>query len=309
MKASLLCLLLLLTPLAQGFVEEDSPLDVEPTVTKPAVKPKAAVETPQPKPITFHDEAPSKPVSTTVETPAPKKIKANEEANKVVKPKAANDTSTAKPKTAIETTTNKAKTTSTTNSAAKEKPKTAITDSTVTKAKAKPTTDTPKKSATTTEATTTEATVAKKKTTTVKEPSTQKKTNSTPDTTARNTNPVNTPPVTSKPTVTPTAALASSIAVASVSAATIANPISSPTVEQRQQLLVNNAEKIDQMNRELLTQNQSLQLANEKLTIQVELLQHDRSSEYMRDGALAIIIGLFLGWAISSNKRRHSKWS
>lgn len=301
MKASLLCLLLLLTPLAQGFVEEDSPLDVEPTVTKPAVKPKAAVETPQPKPITFHDEAPSKPVSTTVETPAPKKIKANEEANKVVKPKAANDTSTAKPKTAIDTTTNKAKTNSVPN---KEKPKTAITDPTVTKAKAKPTTDTPKKSATTTE-----ATVAKKKTTTVKEPSTQKKTNSTPDTTARNTNPVNTPPVTSKPTVTPTAALASSIAVASVSAATIANPISSPTVEQRQQLLVNNAEKIDQMNRELLTQNQSLQLANEKLTIQVELLQHDRSSEYMRDGALAIIIGLFLGWAISSNKRRHSKWS
>ncbi len=114
-------------------------------------------------------------------------------------------------------------------------------------------------------------------------------------------------------TVKKTAENTAVIATHSVAPAnpTVIQPVpTASAIEQRQQqILINNAEKIDNMNRELLTQNQSLQLANEKLTLQVELLQHDRSSEYMRDGALAIIIGLFLGWAISGNKRRHSKWS
>ena len=81
------------------------------------------------------------------------------------------------------------------------------------------------------------------------------------------------------------------------------------TSEQRlQQALVASAEKIDHLNKELLTQNQSLQLYNDKLTQQVELLKRDRSGEAMRNGALAVIVGLFLGWFFASSKRRPSKW-
>ncbi|PTQ89570.1 hypothetical protein [Agitococcus lubricus] len=91
-------------------------------------------------------------------------------------------------------------------------------------------------------------------------------------------------------------------------------PVSAPlnaeqSAEQRQQqVLIANAERLDNLNRELLTQNQSLQLYNEKLAQQVELLKHDRSAEGMRNGALAVIVGVLLGWLLASNKRRHDKW-
>ena len=47
------------------------------------------------------------------------------------------------------------------------------------------------------------------------------------------------------------------------------------------------------MNRELLTQNQTMQLANEKLAQQVELLQNDRSSEYMRNVLFLLCLAYF----------------
>ena len=99
-----------------------------------------------------------------------------------------------------------------------------------------------------------------------------------------------------------------------VSVSALAATATTPTAteaavsQRQQQSLIDNAEKIDSMNRELLTQNQTMQLANEKLTQQVELLQNDRSSEYMRNGAFFVVLGLFLGWLLSNMPRQRKKW-
>ncbi len=77
---------------------------------------------------------------------------------------------------------------------------------------------------------------------------------------------------------------------------------------RQQQTLIDNAVKIDGMNRELLTQNEKMQLENEKLAQQVELLQHDRSAEYMRNGAFFVVLGLFCGWLLSNAPRQRKKW-
>ena len=99
-----------------------------------------------------------------------------------------------------------------------------------------------------------------------------------------------------------------------VSVSALAATATTPTAteaavsQRQQQSLIDNAEKIDSMNRELLTQNQTMQLANEKLAQQVELLQNDRSSEYMRNGAFFVVLGLFLGWLLSNMPRQRKKW-
>jgi len=72
--------------------------------------------------------------------------------------------------------------------------------------------------------------------------------------------------------------------------------------------LIDNAVKIDGMNRDFLTQNEKMQLENEKLAQQVELLQHDRSAEYMRNGAFFVVLGLFCGWLLSNAPRQRKKW-
>ena len=79
--------------------------------------------------------------------------------------------------------------------------------------------------------------------------------------------------------------------------------------QRRQQELVANAEKIDQANRDLLAQNQQLQLQNENLNIQVKVLQGDRSSEGVRNGALAVLAGLMVGWFFfGTGKRNKGSW-
>lgn len=280
MKAGLLSLMLLLATTAQAR-DEDSPFDVEPsppnTSKAVVVKPTAPAEEaskPKPQPVQPTEEVVKKPVETTKSKTA---ISSETTAVKA-KVKVKNET-TAKTKPIAETVTSKNKTT---------------TETPIAKAKAKPTTD---------------AVADKKKSDASTEQSSKKKASIT------TTEPVKPKAIAEKPVPQPKPTPSPVLSAVTISANTT-GAVSSVTVptlsnaEQRQQqILINNAEKIDNMNRELLTQNQSLQLANEKLTLQVELLQHDRSSEYMRDGALAIIIGLFLGWAISGNTRRHSKWS
>ena len=84
-----------------------------------------------------------------------------------------------------------------------------------------------------------------------------------------------------------------------VSVSALAATATTPTAteaavsQRQQQSLIDNAEKIDSMNRELLTQNQTMQLANEKLAQQVELLQNDRSSEYMRNVLFLLCLAYF----------------
>lgn len=71
-----------------------------------------------------------------------------------------------------------------------------------------------------------------------------------------------------------------------------------------QKLLIENAEKLDALNRELLVRNQQLQLTNEKQSLQVEMLKHDRYSEGTRDTLVTILIGLLAGWLLSRTKKR-----
>jgi outer membrane biosynthesis protein TonB len=106
-----------------------------------------------------------------------------------------------------------------------------------------------------------------------------------------------------------TEAMPTIVSVSALAATATTPTATEAAVSQRQQQsLIDNAEKIDSMNRELLTQNQTMQLANEKLAQQVELLQNDRSSEYMRNGAFFVVLGLFLGWLLSNMPRQRKKW-
>jgi hypothetical protein len=82
------------------------------------------------------------------------------------------------------------------------------------------------------------------------------------------------------------------------------------TLEQRrQQELLANAQRIDKANRELLAKNQELQLQNENLSMQVNVIKRDKSSEGIWKGALAVIAGFFMGWYFAgSSGRRKSSW-
>ena len=54
----------------------------------------------------------------------------------------------------------------------------------------------------------------------------------------------------------------------------VAAPVAEFSNEQK--LLIENATKLDALNKELLIRNQQLQLTNEKISLQVEMLKHDR---------------------------------
>jgi hypothetical protein len=61
----------------------------------------------------------------------------------------------------------------------------------------------------------------------------------------------------------------------------------------------------------LLTRNQSLQLQNESLKLQLRVLQEDRSAEGIRNGALAVLAGLFVGWLLAGRRSQKTdrSWS
>lgn len=81
------------------------------------------------------------------------------------------------------------------------------------------------------------------------------------------------------------------------------------SLEQRhQQELLANAERIDKANRELLARNQEMQLKNENLDMQLNIIRHDKSSEGIWKGALAVIVGFLMGWFFATSSRRKSGW-
>ncbi len=78
-----------------------------------------------------------------------------------------------------------------------------------------------------------------------------------------------------------------------------------PTPEQRrEQMLLSNAERIDNTNRGLLADKQKLLIQLEQLQTQVNVLKNDRSNEGIREGALAVIAGFLLGWFFASSRRK-----
>ncbi|MFO1374574.1 MAG: hypothetical protein U1E99_08300 [Agitococcus sp.] len=69
-------------------------------------------------------------------------------------------------------------------------------------------------------------------------------------------------------------------------------------------LLIKNAEDLDKLNKELSIKNQEMQQLNEKLSLQLEVLKHDRYSEGTRDTLISIVAGLLLGWFFFRQKKR-----
>ncbi|MEY2862800.1 MAG: hypothetical protein RLY58_507 [Pseudomonadota bacterium] len=67
--------------------------------------------------------------------------------------------------------------------------------------------------------------------------------------------------------------------------------------------------QLESANREALTQNQTLQLENDNLAVQVKVLQGERSAQMFLYGAATIAVGAVLGflWA-SAMQRRHRRW-
>ncbi|AXI01981.1 hypothetical protein HYN46_03320 [Aquirhabdus parva] len=62
-------------------------------------------------------------------------------------------------------------------------------------------------------------------------------------------------------------------------------------------------------NRDALTRNQTLQLENDNLTVQVKVLQSDRGAQMFIYGAVAILIGALIGYFCASYfMRRSRRW-
>lgn len=82
----------------------------------------------------------------------------------------------------------------------------------------------------------------------------------------------------------------------------VAPPVAEFSLEQK--ILIANATKLDNLNKELLKRNQELQLNNEKQSLHIEMLKHDRYSEGTRDTLITLFCGLVLGWLLFRTKKR-----
>lgn len=104
--------------------------------------------------------------------------------------------------------------------------------------------------------------------------------------------------------ISPSGAALPTVSPATTPAATPLAP-PPPTPEQRrEQMLLSNAERIDNTNRGLLADKQKLLIQLEQLQTQVNVLKNDRSNEGIREGALAVIAGFMLGWFFASSRRK-----
>ncbi|MDO8416747.1 MAG: hypothetical protein Q7S87_11125 [Agitococcus sp.] len=280
MKIGLLAVSVLLASTAFAR-EEDSPLPIE-DVTPTKVEKAVVVKPSQPA---LEEAVKPKPTAATENTKEVIK-KANSAYDELPKKKVTSVTTdeTAKKKT---TTTNDEVIKKKTITATEESPKKKVTAIVDESAK--------KKIAATDE-------TAKKKVTPNNENSPQKQTSTAINDAPKKKVPTVVEVVVPKP---PTTVSVSALAATTVTPSAAAEPTISP---RQQQTLIDNAVKIDGMNRDLLTQNEKMQLENEKLAQQVELLQHDRSAEYMRNGAFFVVLGLFCGWLLSNAPRQRKKW-
>ena len=128
-------------------------------------------------------------------------------------------------------------------------------------------------------------------------------TSTTTPSTAETTSATNTQAVTNVDTP-PKKSVQKAVTVSSVKPPPPPVVLAPPELSNEQKLLIENAQKLDVLNKELLTRNQQLQVTNEKLSLQVEILKHDRYSEGTRDTLISIIVGILLGWLLFRTKKR-----
>jgi hypothetical protein len=105
--------------------------------------------------------------------------------------------------------------------------------------------------------------------------------------------------------------------VATVSAKPEPAAVSKPSSLETQYANLNKLSKaqssrLDQLeiaNRNALTRNQTLQLENDNLSVQVKALQSDRSAQMFIYGAVAILVGAIIGYIIANQFfRRTRRW-
>ena len=72
----------------------------------------------------------------------------------------------------------------------------------------------------------------------------------------------------------------------------------------------NRLKQLENANLEALSQNQELQLKNDNLTVQVQVLQSERSAQMFVHGAMPIAVGVILGFFIASyvHTKRRRQW-
>ncbi|MEB3793392.1 MULTISPECIES: hypothetical protein [Acinetobacter] len=124
------------------------------------------------------------------------------------------------------------------------------------------------------------------------------------------------------PTVAPTAvAPATPAKITTATPATAAKPLTAEQIVKAKQqqdakvkaMIQDQASRLKQLehaNLEALAQNQELQLKNDNLTVQVQVLQSERSAQMFLYGAMTIAVGVILGFFIASYvyTKRRRQW-
>ena len=128
------------------------------------------------------------------------------------------------------------------------------------------------------------------------------------------------------PTTTPVASVNTtqpkpSLTTAPIISNTVAKPLTAEQIakaKQQQETKVkaliqdqnNRLKQLEHANLEALAQNQELQLKNDNLTVQVQVLQSERSAQMFLYGAMTIAVGVILGFFIASYvyTKRRRQW-
>jgi len=120
---------------------------------------------------------------------------------------------------------------------------------------------------------------------------------------------------------TPASTAPSQTAVAPTNAAEPAKPLTAEQIAKAKQqqeakvkaMIQDQASRLKQLehaNLEALAQNQELQLKNDNLTVQVQVLQSERSAQMFLYGAVTLAAGVILGFFIASYvyTKRRRQW-
>ena len=134
---------------------------------------------------------------------------------------------------------------------------------------------------------------------------------------AVNPTPVAPAPTTQTTTVKVGTATAPAATTGTPAAPTVVAPvIKPPTLEtlyanlsKQSKIQTKRLDELEIANRDALTRNQTLQLENDNLSVQVKVLQSDRGAQMFIYGAVAILVGALIGYLIASNfLRRTRRW-
>lgn len=91
-------------------------------------------------------------------------------------------------------------------------------------------------------------------------------------------------------------------------------PVTGVVINQKlhQQIQQNTARlaQLEQANQDALARNQELQLMNDNLTVQVQVLQSERSAQMFLYGAVTLAVGAFIGFLLANYilSKRTRRW-